>query len=138
VPGRTTRHLSLSEVIGLHELMMTRMGSNPAPFRAGGEGLLESAVMRPQMAEHYEGADVVRQAALLAVGVSQAQAFLDGSKRTAFIAADALLRVNGYTSPSDSLEYARQLEAVATRPDSLDAATARFEAWLRANVAAAS
>lgn len=134
MPGRQTRHLSLSEVIGLHELVMERMGSNPAPFRAGGEGLLESAVMRPQMAEHYEGADVIRQAALLAVGISQAQAFLDGNKRTAFIAADTFLRLNGRTSPSDSLEYARQLEAVATRADSLEAATARFEAWLRANI----
>jgi death-on-curing protein len=116
---------------------MERMGANPAPFRAGGEGLLESAVMRPQMAEHYEGADVIRQAALLAVGISQAQAFLDGNKRTAFIAADTFLRLNGRTSPSDSLEYARQLEAVATRADSLEAATARFEAWLRANIAPA-
>jgi death-on-curing protein len=134
VSGRQTRHLSLSEVIGLHELVMTRIGYRPAPFRAGGEGLLESAVMRPQMAEHYEGADVVRQAALLAVGLSQAQAFLDGNKRTAFIAADTFLRVNGHTSPPDSLEYARQLEAVAARADSLEAATDRFEAWLRANV----
>src|SRR5262245_16793905 len=110
--------------------MMTRVGRRPAPFRAGGEGLLESAVMRPQMAEHYEGADVVRQATLLAVAISQAQAFLDGNQRTAFIAADTFLRIDGHTSPSDSLEYARQLEAVATRADSIEAATDRFEAWL--------
>src|SRR5262245_52049711 len=114
---------------------MARMGSSPAPFRAGGEGLLESAVMRPQMAEHHEDADVIRRAALLAVGISQAQAFLDGNKRTAFIAADTCLRVNGLISPTDSLEYARQLEAVATRADSLEAAAERFEGWLRASVA---
>src|ERR1044072_1297614 len=105
--GSETRYLSLGEVIGLHEAVMRRMGSSPAPFRAGGEGLLESAVMRPQMAAYYEGADLIRQAALLAVGISQAQAFLDGNKRTAFAATDAFLRVNGLSSPADTLEYAR-------------------------------
>jgi death-on-curing protein len=114
---------------------MERMGSAPAPFRAGGEALLESAVMRPQMAAYYEGADLIRQAALLAVGISQSQAFLDGNKRTAFGALRAFLGTNGFTFADDSLRVAEQLEAVATRPDSLDAATGRFEAWLRDHVA---
>ena len=41
------------------------------------ENALASAVMRPQMAAHYEDADIIRSATLLAVGISQAQAFLD-------------------------------------------------------------
>ncbi|HEV8634399.1 MAG TPA: type II toxin-antitoxin system death-on-curing family toxin [Chloroflexota bacterium] len=131
---RDTRHLSLGEVIALHEQVMERMGATPAPFRAGGEGLLESTVMRPRMAEYYEGADMIRQAALLAIGISQAQAFLDGNKRTAFAASRVFLRVNGYRQAAASLEMAKELEAVATRADSLEAATARFEAWLRADV----
>jgi death-on-curing protein len=134
VSPRDTRHLSLGEVIALHEQVMERMGATPAPFRAGGEGLLESAVMRPRMAEYYEGADMIRQAALLAIGISQAQAFLDGNKRTAFAASRVFLRVNGYRQAAASLEMAKELEAVATRADSLEAATARFEAWLRADV----
>jgi death-on-curing protein len=127
------RYLSLAEVEALHIAIMERMSAHPSPFRAGGEGLLESAVMRPQMAAYYEGADLLRQAALLAVGISQAQA-LDGNKRTAFAAVDVFLRVNGLTSPIDSDEYAHQLELVAERTDSLDAATARFEDWLRTHV----
>lgn len=111
------------------------MGSAPAPFRAGGEALLESAVMRPRMAAYYEGADLIRQAALQAVGISRSQAFLDGNKRTAFGALRAFLGANGFTFSGDSLHVAEQLEAVATRTDSLDAATARFEAWLRDHVA---
>ena len=136
MPAGEIRHLSPGEVLALHEQLMERMGSNPAPFRAGGEGLLESAVMRPQMAEHYEGADLIRQAALLAIGISQAQALLDGNKRTAFAASRVFLRVKGYRLAVDSLEMARQLVSVAERSDSLDAATARFEEWLRANVRA--
>jgi death-on-curing protein len=126
-------YLGLADVIAIHRHVMTRLGSNPAQFRAGGEGLLESAVMRPQMAAHYEEADLIRQAALLAVGVSQSQAFLDGNKRTAFGALRAFLELNGDTFTADSLDVARQLEAVAERSDSLDAATTRFENWLRAN-----
>jgi death-on-curing protein len=132
---REQEHLSLADVIGLHRLAMEAMGSSAAPLRAGGEGLLESAVMRPRMAAYYEGADLTRQAALLAIGISQAQAFLDGDKRTAFAAMDTLLRLNGLAFSGAPLDGARQLEAVATRPDGLDAATARFEAWLRDNVA---
>lgn len=90
--------------------------------------------MRPQMAAYYEGTDLIRQAALLAVGISQARAYLDGNKRTAFAAADVFLRVNGLNSPTDSEEYAHQLELVAERAGSLEAATTRFEAWLRRNV----
>lgn len=108
------------------------MGWEPAPLRGGGEGLLESAVMRPQMAEYYEGADIIRQAALLAVGISQAQAFLDGNKRTAVYAAVTFMEANGHSLRFDDLEMARQIEAVAERIDSLEAATERFEAWLRA------
>ena len=111
------------------------MGSAPAPFRAGGEGLLESAVIRPQMGAYYEGADLIRQAALLAVGISQLQAFLDGNKRTAFGALRAFLGTNGLTFSGDSLLVAEQLEAIATRADSLDAAIARLEDWLRDHVA---
>src|SRR5437773_10265175 len=108
------------------------MGSHPAPLRD--EGALESAVHKPQTAPFYEGADLVRQAALLAVGISQAQAFVDGNKRTAFMAALVFLRRNGHPFDGDRLEFAKQLEAVAERTDSLDAATARFETWLRPRV----
>ena len=72
---------------------MRRLGDAPKPLRD--EGTLESAVMRPQMAAYYEGADIVRQAALLGVGISQAQAFLDGNKRTAYLALNTFLRMNG-------------------------------------------
>jgi death-on-curing protein len=128
-------YLALADVIAIHQWIMERMGAAPAPFRAGGEGHLESAVMRPQMAAHYEDADLIRQAALLAISFSQAQAFLDGNKRTAFAAIRAFLGRNGLTFRASSLDVARQLEMVAERGDSLDAATEGFESWLRASVA---
>jgi death on curing protein len=126
------RYLSLADVLALHQAMMEKFGVGPAPLRE--EGLLESAIMRPRMAAYYDEADIVRQAALLAVGVSQAQAFLDGNKRTAFAACDVFLRLNGIVIVGDPIELALQLEAVAERSDDLEAATNRFDVWLRVHI----
>jgi len=126
------RYLSLADVLALHQAMMEKFGAGPAPLRE--EGLLESAIMRPRMAAYYEEVDIIRQAVLLAVGVSQARAFLDGNKRTAFAACDVFLRVNGIAIAGDPIELALQLEAVAERTGNLEAATDRFEAWLRVHI----
>ncbi len=83
----------------------------------------------------HEAPDLVEQCALLVIGISQAQAFADGNKRTAFIAADVFLRANGCFFAGDPLEMARQLEAVAEHAGSLKEATSRFAAWPREQVA---
>lgn len=128
------RYLSVLDVEALHVFVMERLGAPPSALRD--RGALESAVMRPQMAAHYAGADLVQQCSLLAVGISQAQAFVDGNKRTAFIAADVFLRLNGRRFAGDPLDMARQLETVAERKDSISAANARFAGWLREHVEA--
>jgi death-on-curing protein len=110
---------------------MEQTGQPATPLRD--TGLLESALMRPQMAAFYEQADLIRQATLLAVGIPQAQAFLDGNKRAAFAALIVFLRLNGLKYSGDPMALARQLEAVASREDDLDSA-ARFEAWLRERI----
>lgn len=127
------RYLSMVDVVGLHAAAMERTGSAAQPLIR--EGALESAVRRAQNAAYYEDADLIRQCALLAVGISQAQAWLDGNKRTAFACATVFLILNGHEYVGDPLELAQQLEAVATREDSLDEAERRFEGWLRSQVA---
>ena len=124
-----TVYLSLPDVVALHALVMERTGATPMPLRDAGQ--LESALLRPQVAAHYRNADLIRQAAALAVGISQAQAFLEGNKRTAFAVCDVSLRLNGLRFQGDPIELARRLEAVAVRTGDLEAATADFETWLR-------
>ncbi|HLJ35812.1 MAG TPA: type II toxin-antitoxin system death-on-curing family toxin [Ktedonobacteraceae bacterium] len=126
-----THFLSLADVLALHELMMERFGLGPSPLRD--EGLLESAIMRPQMAAYYSNADIIRQSALLTVGISQA--FMDGNKRTAFAACDVFLRLNGLFFAGEPLAIARQIEAVTQRKGDIEAATDQFEQWLREHVA---
>jgi death-on-curing protein len=123
------RYPTLAEVIAIQEKVLRGLGEAPRPLRD--EGLLESALTRPQMAAYYEGADVIRQATLLGTGISQAQAFIDGNKRTAFATLDAFLWVNGWEFVGEPLELARCFEQFAERSGEPDAAIDEFEAWLR-------
>jgi death-on-curing protein len=117
------------DALALHDFIMDKTGEQPAPLRD--RAALESALLRPQTAAHYNDADLVEQCSVLMVGISEAQAFADGNKRTAFIAADVFLRTNGRVYTGDPLALARHLEAVAHRTDSLEEATRRLTSWLR-------
>ena len=69
--------------------------------------LLESALARPVHYALYRDADLALQAAVLAHGVAENQAFIDGNKRTAELTALTFLDVNGYEmSDSDRDEAA--------------------------------
>lgn len=57
------------------------------------EGLLESAVARPQTG-YYQ--DVIEEAGALCESLLQNHPFLDGNKRTAVVATAAFLRWNGF------------------------------------------
>ena len=124
-------YLEVAEVIEIHLQFMKRTGARSQGIRAHNE--LESALARPQMAAYYDNADVIRREALLAIGISQNQPFVDGNKRTAFATTDAFLRLNGYRTGGNGTDFAKQMEAVAERSGRLDEATDRFESWLREN-----
>jgi death on curing protein len=126
------RYPTLAEVTAIHERVLRGLGEVPRPLRD--EGLLESALTRPQMAAFYERADVVRQATLLGTGISQAQAFLDGNKRTAFQTLDAFLWVNGWEYVGEPLALAQKLEQRAEHSREPDRAIDAFGAWLRERV----
>ena len=51
---------------------------------------LEGALARPATYAHYEDADISLQAAVLAHGIAESQAFLNGNKRLALVAGAGL------------------------------------------------
>jgi death-on-curing protein len=59
------------------------------------EGLFESAVMRPQNLAAYEQPDVFELAAACALGLAKNHPFIDGNKRTAYVAMELFLWLNG-------------------------------------------
>jgi death on curing protein len=61
------------------------------------EGLLESALARPHNVWSYDpDAGLPRLAAEYGFGLARNHAFLDGNKRTAFVAMNVFLILNGY------------------------------------------
>jgi len=59
------------------------------------EGLLESALARPELKAQYGEADFALLAAAYAYGIARNHPFLDGNKRTAFVAMELFLMKNG-------------------------------------------
>lgn len=67
---------------------------------------LEGALARPATYVHYQGADLALQAAVLAHGIAEGQAFLDGNKRLALVAMLTFLEVNSYRIEATDPELA--------------------------------
>jgi death on curing protein len=125
-----TTYLTLDDVRGLHIDVMDRTGFVPAPLR--NEAALESAIMRAQTVAHYEDADVLTQAVTLILAISQAQAFVDGNKRTAMYAGLVFLELNGHSFGGDSELLAVLIEEAPSRPQG--EARAAIVEWMRPQV----
>jgi death on curing protein len=89
-------------------------------------GLLDSALARPQNAAAYESATLTRQAAVLLCGLIKNHAFLDGNKRTAYVAMQTFLRGNGLAIRSNDDDQYALIVAVASGLKGVD----DVEAWL--------
>lgn len=83
-------YLTIAEVITLHERVVRATGGL---LGVRDQGLLESAVMRPQTGYY---ADAIEEAAALLESLVQNHPFHDGNKRTAFIVTDSFLKANGF------------------------------------------
>jgi death-on-curing protein len=69
------------------------------------EGLLDSALARPQHLHHYEAkADMARLAAAYGFGLVRNHAFNDGNKRVGFLAIGLFLALNGYELKADPVK----------------------------------
>jgi death-on-curing protein len=90
-------------------------------------GLLESALARPQNQVAYGNPDAADLAAAYGVGLAKNHPFIDGNKRTAFVAVELFLALNGHDLVADDADCVLTMLAVAA--GSLD--EPGFAAWLR-------
>lgn len=60
------------------------------------EGLLESALMRPQQKFHYGESSLLLLAASYGYGIARNHPFIDGNKRTAYVVMRSFLILNGW------------------------------------------
>ena len=89
--------------------------------------LLEMGCARALNRAVYEDADLFDIAAAYAYGIAKAHAFVDGNKRTAFVAAFTFLRLNGVFVQPDPGMGVRRMEDLASG----DLTEEAFAAWLR-------
>lgn len=80
-------------VNAVHEEQLAEHGGGEG-LRDG--GLLESALAKPRNLVAYGAPDAADLAAAYGWGISRNHPFLDGNKRTAFVAAELFLELNGW------------------------------------------
>jgi death-on-curing family protein len=76
------------EILAFHEELLARFGGAAGIRDAG---LLESALNRPHQLFHYGDPSLPEMAAAYGVGIVKNHPFLDGNKRTGFLAAALFL-----------------------------------------------
>lgn len=108
----------------VHDRQISRHGGAPGVRDAA---LLDMACARPVNLAAYGHPDVFEIATAYAFGISKAHAFVDGNKRTAFVAAFTFLRLNGTSRRPDPKTGVRMMEDLASGAVN----DAGFARWLR-------
>jgi death on curing protein len=78
----------------LHEEQLQLHGGAPG---LRDEGMLESALNRPLQKLAYSEPDIFELAAAYLFGIVKNHPFIDGNKRTGYLAADVFLALNGWS-----------------------------------------
>jgi len=120
------RWLHDRDVRALHERLIALHGGAPG---IRDEGLLEFALSRRQHSAHEAVLDVVGLAALYTSALVRNHPFVDGNKRTAFVAGILFMELNGYRFHADEPAAAHAVEALAEGA----LAEAQYEVFLREN-----
>ncbi len=113
-------------VVALHEATLAVNGGI-AGIRD--EGMLDSALSRPQNLFAYESPTLFEMAAAYACGIAKNHPFLDGNKRAAFVTAIVFLECNGHEFTADEADAALRTLALAAG----EMTEAAYALWLEAN-----
>ncbi|MDR9401826.1 MAG: type II toxin-antitoxin system death-on-curing family toxin [Halothece sp. Uz-M2-17] len=121
-----TRHLTWSEILELHTLLIQRSGGRE---EIRDRASLESAIAQPQMT--FGGEDLypstIEKASALGFSLILNHPFLDGNKRTAHAAMETFLILNGWEIKATVDEQESIILGVASGRISRE----KFTQWLR-------
>ena len=91
--GQTPAWLLPTVVTAIHDEQIAEHGGGNGLRDAG---LLENALDRPRNLAAYGSPDMAALAAALGHGIARNRPFVDGNKRTAFVAVELFLEMNGH------------------------------------------
>jgi death-on-curing protein len=94
------------------------------------DNLLQSALARPQQLANYGNPDVAELAASYGYGISRNHPFIDGNKRTGFVAMELFLALNGFDLLADDADCVVTMLKVAAG----DTSEADFAKWIQNHI----
>ena len=98
-------------IIAIHDEQLAEHGGAAG---TRDQGLLASALSRPINLAAYEKPDAAAFAASYAVGLAKNHPFVDGNKRTAFVALELFLALNGFELNANDVDCILTTLAVAS------------------------
>ncbi len=120
--------ISLDVALAMHEAQIAEHGGGEG---VRDQGLLESALARPFNLATYGEPDLCGLAASLGFGLARNHPFIDGNKRTAFVAVETFLGLNGLDLMADDADCVVTMLTLAAGEMTEDA----FATWLRDHTA---
>ena len=122
------RWLKRETVDTLHERQLAQHGGGSG---LRDESLLLSALVAPETLAYYSGTevDIFSVAARYATGIVGNHPYVDGNKRTGFLAAALFLQLNGYRFQATESDVVERTLALASGSIGAD----EYAEWLRAN-----
>lgn len=121
------RWLSEQAIIAAHGEQLAEHGGGVG---IRDEGLLESALAKPQHLVHYGKPDMAALATAYAYGLAKNHPFIDGNKRIAWVACIGFLRLNGIGFNADEVSATKAMLELAAG----DIGEEAFAEWLRGNI----
>jgi death-on-curing protein len=118
--------LSLQVVLAIHDEQLVAHGGSGGLRDAA---LLESALNRPLNKWNYENAELPELAAAYAHGIARNHPFVDGNKRTSFLALYTFLGINGVDFIVPEADAAAMILALAAGEVSEES----LARWIRDN-----
>lgn len=105
------RFVSKAQVLAIHSEQLAMFGGGNG---IRDEGLSESALARPQNLHAYTEATVPELAATLTFGIVMNHPFVDGNKRTGYLAGFVLLHLNGWDMTVPEQEVVQTILSLAS------------------------
>ena len=116
--------LQAEVLLAVHEEQLAEHGGGAGTRDLG---LFEFALARPRQLAHYGAPDQAGLAAAYGYGLARNHPFVDGNKRTAFVAVELFLTLNGWELTAGDAECVLAMLALAAG----DWSESEFAAWLR-------
>lgn len=120
--------ITLDVALAIHDAQLAEHGGGEG---VRDQGLLESPLARPVNQAAYGTPDLPALAAALGFGLARNHPFVDGNKRTAFVAVETFLGLNGADLVADDADCVVTMMRLAAG----DLNETDYANWLRAHTA---